>query len=131
MVRPQSAEQAFSLWAWETITRLRLHILDQPDHAVWTAMANPVVEFSAVPDMDSDSRLEVVACGMKERQPIASYVAALATTWGHSVPLICTKGFNQLQILLCHYKYDAVLTVLQFTIPLFLNCEESLVRCDR
>jgi hypothetical protein len=94
-------------------------------------MANPVVEFSAVPDMDSDSRLEVVACGMKERQPIASYVAALATTWGHSVPLICTKGFNQLQILLCHYKYDAVLTVLQFTIPLFLNCEESLVRCDR
>jgi hypothetical protein len=131
MVRPQSAEQAFSLWAWETITRLRLHVLDQPDHIVWTAMANPAVAFSNVPDMDSDIRLEVIARGVKERQPIASYVAALATTWGHSVPLVCTKGFNQLQILLCHYKYDAILTVLQYAIPLFLNCEESLVSCDR
>jgi hypothetical protein len=131
MVRPQSAEQAFSLWAWETITRLRLHVLDQPDHIVWTAMANPAVAFSNVPDMDSDIRLEVIARGVKERQPIASYVAALATVWGHSVPLVCTKGFNQLQILLCHYKYDAILTVLQCTIPLFLDCEKSLVSCDR
>ncbi|PNF33683.1 hypothetical protein B7P43_G12333, partial [Cryptotermes secundus] len=131
MVRPQSIEHAFSLWTWETVARLRLHILDQPEHVVWTAMANPAVAFANVPDMDSDIRLEVIVGGVKDRQPIASYVAALATTWGHSVPLICTKGFNQLQILLCHYKYDAILTVLQFYIPLFLNCEESLIECDR
>jgi hypothetical protein len=131
MVRPQSPEQAFSLWAWETIARLRLHVLDQPEHVVWTAMASPAVAFADVPDMDSDIRLEVIVAGVKDRQPIACYVAALATTWGHSVPLICTKGFNQLQILLCHYKYDAILTVLQLFIPLFLNCDESLVKCDR
>ncbi|XP_069674865.1 ectopic P granules protein 5 homolog isoform X3 [Periplaneta americana] len=131
MVRPQSSEQAFSMWAWETITRLRLHILDQPDHIVWTAMANPAVAFANVPDMDSDEKLEMIARGVKDRQPIASFVAVLGTTWGHSVPLICTKGFNQLQILLCHYKYDAILTVLQNVIPLFLNCEDSLVNSER
>jgi hypothetical protein len=113
------------------IARLRLHVLDQPEHVVWTAMASPAVAFADVPDMDTDIRLEVIAGGVKDRQPIASYVAALSTTWGHSVPLICTKGFNQLQILLCHYKYDAILTVLQFFIPLFLNCEQSLINCDR
>jgi hypothetical protein len=94
-------------------------------------MANPAAAFVNVPDMDSDIRLEVIARGVKDRQPIASYVAALATVWGHSVPLICTKGFNQLQILLCHYKYEAILTVLHCTVPLFLDCEESLVNCDR
>jgi hypothetical protein len=131
IVRPQSVEQAFNLWAWDTVTRLRLHVLAQPNHVVWTAMANPAVAFVNVPDMDSDIRLEVVARGVKDRQPIASYVAALATVWGHSVPLICTKGFNQLQILLCHYKYEAILTVLHCAVPLFLDCEESLVSCDR
>ena len=131
IVRPQTNEQAFSIWSWETITRLRLHILDQPDHIVWTAMANPAVGFACVPDIDSDPRFEMVLHGVKDRQPIASYVSLLTTVWGHSVPLICTKGFNQVQFLLCHNKYEAILTVLQHVIPLFLTCEESLVNSER
>ena len=131
IVRPQSTEQAFNIWTWETITRLRLHILDQPDHVVWTAMANPAVGFACIPDMEADPRFEVVLNGVKDRQPIASYMSVLTTVWGHSVPLLCTKGFIQLQYLLCYYKYDSILTVLQHVIPLFLSCEESLINSER
>ncbi|KAK7871957.1 hypothetical protein R5R35_004755 [Gryllus longicercus] len=131
IVRPQSTEQIFSQWAWEMLTRLRLHALDQPDHAVWTAMANPATAFAGVPDIENDPTLESVLMGVRDRQPIACYAAALMSIWGHSVPLLCTKGFNMLQILLCHYKYDAVLGVLQHFVPLFLDCEESLVKNER
>ncbi|XP_063226634.1 ectopic P granules protein 5 homolog [Bacillus rossius redtenbacheri] len=131
MLYAQSSEQVFSAWAWEMISRLRLHVLDQPDHVVWTTMASPSEAMRDVPDMDSSSELEVLAEGVRNKQPIACYAAVLMSTWGHSIPLICTKGLNQLQLLLCFYKYDAVLGVLHRIVPLFLCCEESLLGCDR
>ncbi|XP_066999967.2 ectopic P granules protein 5 homolog [Anabrus simplex] len=131
MMRPQSNEQIFSSWTWEMATRLRLHVLDQPDHAIWTAMANPAAAFAGVPDLEGDSQWEVIIRGVRDKQPLACYVAVLMSIWGHAVPLICTKGFNALQILLCHYKYEAVIGVLQHVVPLFLDCEDSLVRNER
>ena len=131
MIRPQNAEHVFLIWAWEMISRLRLHVLDQTDAVCRHALTNLADAFARIPDMDSDEHLETLINGAREKQPIACYVATVMTLWGHSIPLICSKGFSQLQILLCYYKYEHVLTCLHHILPLFLDCVDSLVKNDK
>lgn len=131
IVRPQNSEQAFSLWAWEMMNRLRLHQLDRSESVCQYTISNPAEGLSCVPNMESDSFLEILAKGVREKQPIASYVSVLMTLWGHSVPLICVEGFSQLQTLQCYYKYDQVLICLHHVIPLFLECPDSLLKNDK
>ena len=131
MVRPQSNEHAFSLWSWEMVSRLRLHQLDQSDAISQCSIVNPGDAFSHVPDLDSDATLETLVVALREKQPLACFVALRMTLWGHSVPLICSKGFDQLQILQCYYKYEQMLQALHNIIPLFLNCPESLLRNEK
>ncbi|XP_076238292.1 ectopic P-granules autophagy protein 5 [Calliopsis andreniformis] len=131
IIRPQNAEHIFSLWAWEMISRLRLHQLDQTDAICQYALTNPADAFAHVPDMDSDPSLEILIIGTREKQPIACYVATIMTLWGHSVPLICSKGFSQLQILQSYYKYEQVLICLHHIVPLFLECVDSLLKNDK
>ncbi|XP_076173051.1 ectopic P-granules autophagy protein 5 isoform X2 [Ptiloglossa arizonensis] len=126
IIRPQNAEHAFSFWAWEIISKLRLHQLDQSEAVCHHVLMNPTDAFSCIPDMDSDSYLEILVIGTREKQPIACYLATLMTLWGHSVPLICSKGFSQLQILQCYSKYEQVLICLHHIVPLFLECIDSL-----
>lgn len=113
------------------LSRLRLHQLDQSDELSQRAISNPTVAFSYLPDMDSDPSLEILNTGVREKQPIACYVAVIMTLWGHSIPLICSKGFNQLQTLQCYYKYEQVLIALHHIVPLFVDCPDSLFKNDK
>lgn len=131
MIRPQTAEHIFSLWAWDMISKLRLHQLDQSETLCHYALSNLTAAFAHVPDMDSDSCLEILVTGTLEKQPIACYVATIMTLWGHSIPLICSKGFAQLEILQYHCKYEQVLICLHHIIPLFLGCMDSLFKNDK
>ncbi|KAK0092983.1 hypothetical protein PV326_000174 [Microctonus aethiopoides] len=131
IVRPQNNDQAFTLWAWEMITRLRLHQLDQSDSNCRNAMTNPAEAFFHVPDLESVASLDIIVNGIREKQPIACYVAVMMTLWGHSIPLICTKAFNQLSILQCFYKYQQILIALHHIIPLFIECSDSLFKSER
>ncbi|KOC63484.1 Ectopic P granules protein 5 like protein, partial [Habropoda laboriosa] len=131
MIRPQNAEYIFSLWAWDIISKLRLHQLDQSEALCHYTFQSPSEAFAHIPDMDSDSSLEILVTGIHEKQPIACYVAMLMTLWGHSIPLICLHGFNQLQILQSYYKYEQVLICLHYIIPLFLTCEDTLLKNDK
>ncbi|KAK1120451.1 hypothetical protein K0M31_012430 [Melipona bicolor] len=131
MIRPQTAEHIFSLWAWDMISKFRLHQLDQNEAHCHYVLSNPTAAFAHVPDMDSDSCLEILVTGTREKQPIACYVATIMTLWGHSIPLICSKGFAQLEILQYHYKYEQVLICLHHIIPLFLECVDSLLKNDK
>lgn len=131
MVRPQNSEQAFTLWAWEMVARLRLHTLDQNDSNCRNAMINPAEAFFHVPDLESDGTLDILVNGVREKQPIACYVATMMTLWGHSIPLICTKGFAQLSVLQCFYKYEQIIIALQHIIPLFIDCGDSLFKNER
>lgn len=107
MVRAQSSEHVFSLWSWEMVSKLRLHMLEQSDGACQYAICNPREAFSYVPDLDSDASLEPLVTGLREKHPIACYVAVRMTLWGHSVPLICSHSFEQLQILVNSIRYCA------------------------
>jgi len=130
MVRPQNSEQAFSLWTWEMINRLKLHQLDQSESICQYTISNPAEGLSCVPNMESDSFLEILMNGVREKQPIASYVSVLMTLWGHSVPLICVEGFSQLQTLQCYYKYDQVLICLHQN-DKFVSLLVPLINADR
>lgn len=131
MVRQQSSEQAFCSWAWETVSRLRLHFLERSDQACQFAMSNQSQAFSQVPDVDSDPSLTTLISQIREKQPIACYVALRMTTYGHSVPLICSQAFDLLQILMASHRYEQVLIVLSNIIPLFLECPESLLKHEK
>lgn len=131
IIRPQNAEHIFSLWAWDMVSKLRLHQLDQTEALCHYALLNPTAAFAHVPDMDSDLNLEILVTGTREKQPIACYVATLMTLWGHSIPLICLKGFGQLEILQYHCKYEQMLICLHHIIPLFLECVDSLLKNDK
>ncbi|XP_026298515.1 ectopic P granules protein 5 homolog isoform X2 [Apis mellifera] len=131
IIRPQNAEHIFSLWAWDMVSKLRLHQLDQTEALCHYALLNPTAAFAHVPDMDSDLSLEILVTGIREKQPIACYVATLMTLWGHSIPLICLKGFGQLEILQYHCKYEQMLICLHHIIPLFLECVDSLLKNDK
>ncbi|XP_016841839.1 ectopic P granules protein 5 homolog isoform X2 [Nasonia vitripennis] len=131
MVRPQSNEQAFSIWAWDTLSRLRLHQLEQSEAACQYAISSPGQAFQCVPDLDADARLEVLATSLRDKQPIACYAATRMTLYGHSVPLVCTKGFELLQVLQSYYKYEQVVIGLSDLVPLFLECPESLLRNEK
>ncbi|KAH0560783.1 ectopic P granules protein 5 homolog isoform X1 [Cotesia glomerata] len=131
IVRPQNNEQAFSLWAWEMVTRLRLHTTDTTESSCRNAIVNPAEAFFHVPDVEADPMMEVLVKGVREKQPIACWVVVLMTQWGHSVPLICSKGFAQLSILQCFYKYEQILIALHCLVPLFIDCADSLYKNER
>lgn len=128
ILRPHNSEQAFSLWAWDMVSRLRMHQLDQSNSVCRNAMLNPAKAFAHVPDMESDPALEVLRNGVRDMQPIAHYVAVVMTMLGHSVPLICEEGFTSLAVLTCYHKYEHILMALQHIIPLFIECSESLIK---
>ncbi|XP_011503160.1 PREDICTED: ectopic P granules protein 5 homolog [Ceratosolen solmsi marchali] len=130
MVRPQSNEQIFVFWAWETLTRLRLHQMEQSESACQYAISSPEQAFACVLDLESDDSLDILLTGLRSKQPIACYAAVRMTLYGHSVPLICSKAFELLQVLLCNCKYEQVLIVLNDLVPLFLDCPESLLSND-
>ncbi|KAF7993173.1 hypothetical protein HCN44_006233 [Aphidius gifuensis] len=131
MVRPQNSEHVFSLWAWDMMCRLRLHQLDQSVTICQEVMTNPAGVFAHVPDIDTNTALEILVYGLKEKQPIACFVSVMMTLLGHSVPLICTTGFSKLNILQNYHKYKHILIALQHIIPLFLECPESLINNDK
>lgn len=131
MVRPQSNEHAFSIWAWEMVSRLRLHELDRSERAAQYTISNPSTALAHVPDIDVDPSLEILITGIREKQPIACYVAVLMTTWGHSIPLIFLKGLSHLQTLQCYYKYEQVLIALHHIVPFFLENPDSIIKNEK
>ena len=131
MVKVQSSEYVFSVWVWETISKLKLHKLEQSDTECQFSMSNQSHAFSQVPDVDSDPSLDILISGTREKQPVACYVAIRMTLYGHSVPLICSKSFDLIQILQNYYKYDQVLIILSNIVPLFIESPESLLKYEK
>lgn len=125
MNRPQSHEHALSLWAWEMLSRLHLHALDQSFHNAWEAMTNTA---NSMPWLE-----EPVETLTSTSHPISLISAVLMSAWGHSPPLFCSRGLSALLTLsVTHQRYEAVIGALEMMLPLFLTClEETLLKCDR
>lgn len=91
MVRAQTPEQALLQWVWDMFARLRLHLLDQSESTVWSAMGNLNEMLHHVPDLEVDSLVDL-AMGVKQGHSVASFAVVAITQLGHSVPQICGQG---------------------------------------
>nr|XP_022906095.1 ectopic P granules protein 5 homolog [Onthophagus taurus] len=111
-------DPTFSQWSWAILFKLRLHITDRG-----------ISDFSKVLEPE---RYDVLRRGLRDQnKTIPAFLSVLVTTYGHLIPVICNKGLDQLIFLLNQQKYEAVLFALNLIVPLFLNCQESLVNCDK
>lgn len=106
-------DKQLSEWAWRFVYRLKLHATDRG-----------VCDMSRVPEL---ARLESLAKGVRAQNPLCSYLALMMTTTGHLVPMVCSHGFTQLQLMLNFQAYEPVIVALYSLVPLFLDCSESLV----
>lgn len=53
------------------------------------------------------------------------------TSWGHLVPLICSKGLSQLLYLQTQQKHEAVLFILYLIVPLFIDSQECIINLEK
>ncbi|XP_068201303.1 ectopic P granules protein 5 homolog [Palaemon carinicauda] len=126
-----SPEQVFCDWAWNLLTCLRLHLLDQPMRQVCKLLKPPASFLKDIPDPTSaaiqqGSTMNVVKRGLMDRQPLALYTSLLLTTWGHSLPEFCEHGVDCVHELAVQGRYEAVLSALVHIMPLFFNQPEDI-----
>lgn len=126
MMKGQSPQQQFSSWCWNMVAVLRLHCFDQSNEFIRRTIRNPQDALRHVSEIE---RLLAIAEGVVDNRPLAVYLSILTTLWGHSVPQICHKGFDQMQNLLNDYRHSSVIRCLQLVTPFFLECPDSLSKC--
>lgn len=127
LVKGQTPQQQFVTWCWNMVGVLRLHCFDQNESCVRRAISQPQDAIRHVAEVE---RLLAVCQGVVDNRPLAAYLSILMTLWGHSVPQICHKGFGQMQNLLSDYRHSSVIRCLQLVTPFFLECPESLSKCQ-
>ncbi|XP_065083326.1 ectopic P granules protein 5 homolog isoform X2 [Ochlerotatus camptorhynchus] len=127
LVKGKAAQEQFLAWCWNMVSLLRLHCMDQSSEIVNGMIKNPALILRHVLELE---RAQQIYQGVTENRPLAVYLAILISTWGHSVPQICHKGFEQIRLLLNDHRYTVVVRCLQLITPLFLECPDSLSRCE-
>ncbi|XP_065371725.1 ectopic P granules protein 5 homolog isoform X2 [Calliphora vicina] len=119
----QSTREQFSTWCWSIVSILRLHIMDQNVEQVKLTLRNPAEALMFVSELE---RIDLIYQGVTENRPLALFVAILVSSHGHSIPLICQKGFELMQRLLSDHRHAAVIRCLELIVPLFLETPETL-----
>lgn len=127
LVKGQSGAEQFTWWCWNMVTVLRLHCMDQSAEYRAHILRNPSEAMRIIPELE---RLGTVFGGVSEARPMALFLAVMCSQWGHSVPQICHKGFQQMVLLLQDLRQSKVIRCLQVVVPMFLECPESLSKCD-
>lgn len=124
----QSSREQFTNWCWRMISMLRLHLMDQSVESVKRTLQHPTEPLLFVPDLE---RLDMIWQGVTEQRPLALYVSVLVSLHGHSIPVICQRGFDLLQQLLNDHRHAAVIRSLELIVPLFLETPDTLANCER
>lgn len=127
LVKSRAAQEQFLTWCWNVVGLLRLHCMDQGTETIIGLMKNPALILRHVPELE---RAAQIYQGVTENRPLAFYLSILIGTCGHSVPEIAHKGFKQIRSLLDDHRYMIVVRCLQLIVPLFLECPDSLSRCE-
>ena len=121
-----SAHSQFVSWAWESVSRLHLHMLDRSTVESRGIMEGNVDVFRQVLDFDLDRQLEVVAAGSVRKVPLACYTSLLLTQLGHSLPEMLDRGLTLLKVVQEAGRMDHVLEMLMYTIPLLVADPSSI-----
>ncbi|XP_005180740.1 ectopic P granules protein 5 homolog isoform X2 [Musca domestica] len=124
----QSTKEQFTTWCWSIVSLLRLHIMDQNVETIKQCLRNPSEGLMFVPELE---RMDLIYQGVNENRPLALYVAVLVSLHGHSIPMICQKGFELMQRLLSDHRHAAVIRCLELIVPLFLETPDTLGNAEK
>ncbi|XP_073818455.1 ectopic P-granules autophagy protein 5 isoform X2 [Musca autumnalis] len=124
----QSTKEQFTTWCWSIVSLLRLHIMDQNVETIKKCLQNPSESLMFVPELE---RIDLIYQGVNENRPLALYVAVLVSLHGHSIPMICQKGFELMQRLLSDHRHAAVIRCLELIVPLFLETPDTLGNAEK
>lgn len=123
----QSSKDQFVSWCWHMVSLLRIHSMDQGKDIIRKFLDNPAEPLIFIPDIN---KIDSIYQGVTENRPLAVYISILSSLWGHSVPLICHKGFENMKLLIQDYRHCVVIRSIQLIVPLFLECPDSIVKCE-
>ena len=98
-----SAHAQFVSWAWESVPKLHLHMMDRSVVESRGLMEGNVEIFSQLLDYDLNSEVEIVAAGSVRKFPLA-----------------CDRGLSLLKIVQDAGRMDHVLEILMYIIPLLM-----------
>lgn len=121
-----SKKEQFSMWCWSMVSILRLHYMDLSDQVVVNLLNNPMM-MNIIPEIE---KTHGIYQGLTEQKPLAIYLALLVSQLGHSIPLICHRGFDLLKQLMNDHRHSKVIRCIELMTPLFINCADSLYSCD-
>lgn len=110
-----SPEQNLARWSWQLVYQLHLHASDRDTSSV-----------QGIPELVT---VDVLQSGVREQQPLACFLTLQMTSVGHLLPVVCSQGLEQLEVLTGNYKHDAVLISLFNIVPLFVDCPDNLIMC--
>jgi hypothetical protein len=128
LVKGKAAKEQFLQWCWNMANSLRIHCMDQNSETVQNTIKNPSYVLRFVLEIE---RTELIYEGVTQGRPLAIYFSILLSLWGHSVPQICHQGIDQIGQLLNDQRFSVVIRCLQHISPLFIDCPDSLSKCEK
>ena len=103
-IRSKTPSQQFSSWAWETVSRLHLHALDQE---VAVNVQDSLTDQDVL-DLDLNPLMDRVVSGVVAKNPMACYLALQLSQTGHCLNDVVERGFGQLKLPAQSGHYDHV-----------------------
>ena len=111
-----SEEQQFTEWSWSALSRLKLHLAEQPrdsnlfKEAVFGS--NPGRATDRLIDFDLDPSFQKIVERVPAKDPLACYLTLQATGIGHNLQDVYQRGWKMLEVLCNHGRHDAVIRCL-------------------
>jgi len=91
----------------------------------------PIYLLQNLPSFESHAELECIRKGVEMKNPLGCLLSLYLTPIGHSVPIVCSRGFDLIEILLQSYRMELVTHSLFFITPLFVGNLEALLSHEK
>ncbi|XP_022249483.1 ectopic P granules protein 5 homolog isoform X2 [Limulus polyphemus] len=116
-----TTEQGFTVWAWDLLLTLRLHLCDSPKTNWRDVIEWRDISLQTLPDLHQSSWLHSLLRAVQDKQPVACYVAIAMTTVGHSTEALSKDGFRLLTALMLREQYIPAIHVLCWITLVFVK----------
>ena len=115
----RTPEQIWSSWAWEMVSRLRLHQND---------CTFDEIEVGNIKMVDLDLEADTLGEACATKNPLACYISLQMCQTGNVAEEFLERGVSQLNIVMSSSHYDHVLECLCHIVPLFVHRQDLLIQ---
>ncbi|XP_022106571.1 ectopic P granules protein 5 homolog isoform X2 [Acanthaster planci] len=119
-----SQEQAFDVWAWDLVPKLRLHKHHQP-RPVLLAPSDGAMDdgFGVLPNPSTNTKLYPLQKALQTNVAVGCFVNVAMTKTGHSIDSFITIGIPNMHTLIQAGCQQFCLPLLAMVVPMFLDEE--------